>query len=108
MKMRRLIVFVTCNGSEEASQIARTLVEEKKAACANIIAGIRSIYRWQGKVHDDPEALLLIKTTDACYDALEKRIVELHSNDVPEIVAVDIAQGLPAYLEWVVENTAAS
>ena len=99
------IVLVTAGNEEEAAKIGQTVVEEKLAACANIVPRIRSIYRWKGKVHDEAESLLFLKTPTALFPALKNRIRELHSYEVPEIVAFPLAQGLPEYLAWVVAET---
>lgn len=81
--------------------MARQLVELRLAACVNILAPCLSVYQWQGKRCEENEVPLMIKTTAACYPALEATIRRLHPYELPEIVAVDIAQGLPAYLGWV-------
>ncbi len=99
------VVLVTVGDAEEALTIARTLVEEKLVACVQIIPGIRSIYRWKGDVCDEEEKLLLMKTRSALFPALQDRIRQLHSYEVPEIVSFPIAAGLPDYLNWVIENT---
>ena len=101
-----LIVFVTVPSREDGERIAEPLVGEQLAACVNILGPIRSIYRWQGEICRDDEHLLLIKTTRARYAALESRVKELHSYDVPEVVAVPIEMGSAAYLEWVRNTTA--
>ena len=99
------VVLVTAGNEEEAAKIGRTLVEEKLAACANIVPRIRSIYRWKGEVHDEAESLLLIKTPTALFPALQARVRELHSYEVPEITAFPLANGLPEYLAWVAAET---
>ena len=99
------VVMVTVGNGEEALTIARTLVEEKMVACANIVPHIRSIYRWRGEVCDEDEQLLIMKTRSELFPALQDRIRKLHSYEVPEIISVPIADGLPDYLNWVVENT---
>jgi periplasmic divalent cation tolerance protein len=100
------ILFVTVGKAEEASLIARTLVAEKLVACVNVVPQIQSIYWWKGEVCENAELLLIMKTRTALVDAVQKRVKELHSYEVPEIIAMPIAQGLPAYLGWVVESTA--
>lgn len=95
------LVFTLCPNAELARQIARQLVELRLAACVNILAPCLSVYEWQGKVCEESEVPLLIKTTAACYPVLEATIRRLHPYELPEIVAVDITQGLPAYLGWV-------
>ena len=103
----KLVVFCTCASPEEAEKIARTLVEKQLAACVNILPAVRSIYRWQGKVEDTTEVLLLIKTRQAVYPDLEKEIRKLHSYSAPEIVAIVIDRGSAAYLDWIAAETSA-
>ena len=100
-----IVVFVTCGSEEEALKIARALVEEKLAACANMISPLRSIYRWEGKTWDEKEWLLIIKTQQSTFEDLAKRVKTLHSYSVPEIIALPIVEGSPAYLTWIEENT---
>lgn len=99
-----LLVFCTCENQAEARRIARILVDERLAACANIIASVQSIYRWEGAVSEAEEAQILLKTTTDRYPALEKRIAELHSYDTPEIIATPIAAGSDRYLSWLREQ----
>lgn len=99
------VVFVTVGNAEEASKIGRTLVEEKLVACANMISSIDSIYWWKGQICQDRECLLIMKTRSSLFPVLKNRIKELHSYELPEIVAFPIEQGLPGYIEWVLENT---
>lgn len=103
--MDTLIVFVTCPDAETAVNLARSLVEERLVACGNVVTGLRSIYRWQGRVHDENEVLLLLKTTSHRYPALEARIRALHPYQVPEVLAVSPTCGLAAYLTWVDDET---
>ncbi|HEV3111866.1 MAG TPA: divalent-cation tolerance protein CutA [Candidatus Binataceae bacterium] len=100
------IVFVTTASEEEAAAIGRALVEERLAACANLVGPIRSIYRWREAVEDASEHLLLIKTRASLFAALQARVKQLHSYEVPEIIAVEIKQGSPQYLDWIGESTA--
>jgi len=100
------IVLVTAGSAEEAAAIGRTLIEERLAACANIVPGIRSIYRWKGKICDEQEFLIIIKTRTSLFEAVQKRVKELHSYEVPEIISFPVARGLPQYLEWVLAETA--
>jgi len=99
------IVLVTAGSAEEAETIGRTLVEERLGACANIVPRIRSIYRWKGKIYDEQEFLIIIKTRTSLFEAVQKRVKELHSYEVPEIISFPIALGLPQYLEWVSAET---
>lgn len=95
------LVFVTVPSRAGAEAIARALVEERLAACVNIIPGLTSVYRWQGQVHSDSETLLLAKTEAGVFPRLQERVQALHEAELPEIVAVGIEQGLPGYLDWV-------
>jgi periplasmic divalent cation tolerance protein len=99
------VVLITCGDDPEASRIARTLVEERHAACVSRVGGIRSIYRWQGAVEEATEVLLLAKTRAECVPALIARVRELHSYDVFEAVALPIAGGYPPYLDWIADGT---
>ena len=103
--METLTVITNCPDEETANAIALAVVEEKLAACVNILPRVQSIYRWQGSVESAAEIPLLIKTTADNYPALEARITTLHPYDVPEIIALPIARGLPAYLNWVATET---
>lgn len=100
------VVFVTAPSEQEGAEIGRTLVEEGLVACANIVPRIRSIYRWKHKVCDEAEVLLIMKTREELFERMRKRIRELHSYEVPEIIAVTIAEGDPDYLRWIEEVTA--
>ena len=101
-----LTVFTTWPNLETARTAARTLVEEKLAACGNIVPGVESIYRWEGKVETGAEVLVIFKTMASNYPALEARVRALHPYEVPEVLAVRVAGGLPAYLRWVEESCA--
>ena len=102
-----LLIFSTFPDPGKAREIGRTLVSERLAACVNVLAAsVESIYTWQGKLEENTEALAFIKTTRGTYPRLEARLRELHPYDVPEIIAVPLAAGLPDYLRWVVENCA--
>jgi periplasmic divalent cation tolerance protein len=100
-----LVVLVTTPTPERAAEIARVVVEERLAACGNVVPGLRSIYRWQGQVHDDPEALLVLKTTRARFEALRDRILALHPYEVPEVIALPVEAGSAAYLAWIARET---
>ena len=97
------LVLVTAGSEEEGARIARALVGEGLAACVNIVPRVRSIYRWKGEVRDEPESLLLIKTTAARLDALSDRVGRLHSYAVPETIALTLDRGRESYLDWVDE-----
>lgn len=100
-----LIVFVTAPNKDEAARIAETLVSERLAACVNIVGAVESIYRWEGQVTRDSEALLIIKTTDERYEELEQRVKELHSYTTPEVIAYKVERGSEDYLRWLREST---
>ncbi len=95
-----MVCLVTTSDVDEARHIARALVRERLAACCNIVPRVESIYRWEGEVEEETEALCIIKTTRARFGALRDRVIELHGYDVPEVIAFEIAQGSEAYLKW--------
>lgn len=95
------LVFTTCPNETVAEKIAQVLIQEKVAACVNIVPGIKSIYRWEGKVAQDTEVLLQIKSDSEHYAQLEKRIQTLHPYELPEILAVTLDTGAKAYLNWI-------
>lgn len=99
-----IIALITCGDKEQAFLIARALVEEHLAACVNVLPPIQSIYRWKGAVESAREVLLLAKTTERSFPSLRDRIVELHSYEVPEVIAVPVVAGLEAYLNWLREQ----
>jgi periplasmic divalent cation tolerance protein len=99
-----IVVYVTAGSLAEADRLARVLVEERLAACVNRIGPIQSVYRWEGKLEQSEEQLLVIKTQNKLFAALEKRVRELHSYSVPEIVALPIVDGSPDYLRWLGEQ----
>jgi len=98
--MNEIIVLGTTDTVELAKKIARELVEEKEAACVNILPGISSIYRWEGKICEDNECLLVIKSSRSKFDLIKDRIKKLHTYTTPEIIAVPIEFGDDAYLNW--------
>jgi periplasmic divalent cation tolerance protein len=100
-----LLVLTNLPDRAAAERLADTLVDRQLAACVNILAPCRSIYRWQGAVQHDEEHPMLIKTTAECYAALEQAIRAAHPYELPEIIAVPIERGLPAYLDWVAAET---
>jgi periplasmic divalent cation tolerance protein len=104
IEITHLLVYCTCPDHEAAVQLANTLVDEALAACINIVPGLTSIYHWRGKHETGSEELLMIKTTRKQYPALQARIEALHRYELPEVIAVPIHVGLPAYLNWVDES----
>ena len=101
-----LVVLVTTPTPERAAEIARAVVEERLAACGNVVPGLRSIYRWEGRVQEDAEALLVLKTTRARFDALRDRVLVLHPYEVPEVIALPVEAGSARYLAWIGAETA--
>ncbi|MGN6513640.1 MAG: divalent-cation tolerance protein CutA [Lysobacteraceae bacterium] len=102
-----LVCFCTCPDPASAERLAEALVGERLAACASLVPGVRSVYRWQGAVERADEVLLLVKTTRERLDALAARVRALHPHELPELVAVEAAGGLPAYLDWVAAESRA-
>jgi periplasmic divalent cation tolerance protein len=100
-----LVVLITAPKEEDAAAMAHALVEGRLAACVNIIRQIRSIYRWQGKIEDDQEVLMIAKTSKECFADLVDKVKELHTYTVPEIIALPIVDGFEAYLGWLKEET---
>ena len=102
-KMR--VIFVTVGSEDQAVAIARALVGERLAACVNIVGPIRSIYRWGDSVEDDREYLLIIKTRALLYMKVETRVRELHTYEVPEVLALNADRGSPPYIQWMLDST---
>jgi periplasmic divalent cation tolerance protein len=100
-----IVIFITAPQEDEATRIARSLVEARLAACVNIIKNIRSVYTWQGNVEDDSEVLMIVKTQRNLFDSVSAKVNELHSYDVPEIIALPIIDGSDDYLKWLKEST---
>lgn len=100
-----IVVLVTMGSAERAAALARTVVEERLAACVNVIAGVRSIYRWKGEVVEGGEWLLVMKARRAAFVALEARIRELHDYETPEVLALDVTLGSAPYLDWLLAET---
>lgn len=101
MKNKVIIVLCTCPDEEAGRRLATELVNSGLAACVNLSPGLTSVYRWEGKTEAAEECLMIIKSTDRAFDRLRDRIVEGHPYELPEIVAVPVTHGLPAYLDWV-------
>jgi periplasmic divalent cation tolerance protein len=99
--LTEIFVYVTAGNEAEALRIGRAVVEEQLAACANAIPGMRSLYWWEGRIQEAAETVLILKSTAALLDALAQRIQELHSYELPCVVALPIAGGNPAYLDWI-------
>jgi periplasmic divalent cation tolerance protein len=99
------VVFITAPNEEEAAGIAKALIGEKLAACVNIVKNVRSIYRWKGKIEDDAEVIMIVKTQKKLFNALCERVKKLHSYDVPEVISLPITEGSKDYLAWLIEST---
>ncbi len=99
-------VYITASSAEEAHRIGKTVVEERLAACANVIAHMQSCYWWQGKLEEDQEAVLILKTTVGQFPALLDRVKQLHSYTVPCVLALPVLEGNPDYLQWVAQEVA--
>lgn len=95
------VVFVTAPNEAAAAELVRAVVSEGLAACGTLVPGVRSIYRWKGEICEDAEVLVLFKTLASAVDALTARVVALHPYEVPEVLAVPVSAGLPAYLSWI-------
>lgn len=100
-----IVVYVTAGSPAEGDRLARALVDERLAACVNRLAPVHSVYRWEGKLEQSEEQLLIIKTHRRLFAGLEKRVRELHSYAVPEIVALPIIDGSQDYLRWLAGET---
>lgn len=98
-------LYMTAGSPQEGLRIARALVEERLVACANLLPGVTSIYRWEGRIHEDPEVALVAKTTSARVAAVTDRVRALHSYDCPCVVALPILGGNPEFLDWIRTET---
>ncbi len=100
-----MVVLITCPNRKEGEKIGQSLVSEKLAACVNIVPGLLSIFCWEGKLNKEKEVLLIVKTRNTQFSLLEKRVRQLHSYSVPEVIGLPIVKGSKAYLKWVREMT---
>ena len=100
-----VLVLTTLPNADAASELAKTVVNEKLAACANLFPAVRSVYRWQAKLQDENEVLVLLKTRQEHFERLKARILELHPYEVPEVLAIPVEQGYQAYLDWLAKET---
>ena len=103
--MEAVFAYITVASREEADRLAATLVEERLAACANLIDGMRSVYRWQGSIEQATETVVIAKTRPDLLDPLTDRVRALHSYDCPCVVGLPVLGGNPDYLEWIVSET---
>ena len=99
------VVYITCGSRDEAENIGWTLVEERLAACVNIFSGMTSMYRWENKLEQAEETVLICKTRDSLVDALEDKVKALHSYDCPCIIALPVSRGFRGYLDWIYAET---
>lgn len=102
--MRAIVVVTTVGTEEQAYLIAREIVARRQAACVNIVPGIRSIYRWKGKICKDGELLLIIKTLEGEFEGVAATIRELHSYELPEILSFSVSHGERGFLEWIADS----
>ncbi len=100
------VVISTAGTEEEGARIAKSLLERKLCACVNLVPKVRSFYRWEGAIQDDAEVLLIMKTTKEKLQRLSEHLAEIHSYNVPEVLAVAVDQGRASYLEWLAESCA--
>jgi periplasmic divalent cation tolerance protein len=99
--MQAIVVVTTVGTEEQAFQIARELVTRRQAACVNVLPGVRSVYRWKGKICKDGELLLVIKTLDSEFEGVSATIRELHRYELPEILSINVTQGEANFVEWI-------
>jgi periplasmic divalent cation tolerance protein len=100
-----LVVLTTVASAEEAVKLVRALLDRRLIACGNVLPGVRSLYRWEGKVADEQEVIVILKTKTARLEAIELAFSELHPYKVPELLALPVAAGLHRYLEWIDDET---
>jgi periplasmic divalent cation tolerance protein len=103
--MEAVFCYVTCSSRDEALAIARRLVEERLAACGNVISGMRSVYRWEGTIHEEGEVVLILKTRTTLVERVTERVKALHGYACPCIAALPVIGGNPAYLDWIFAET---
>ena len=103
-----IVVLTTVSSEDEAVRLVRTLLERRLIACGTLLPGARSLYRWEGKIADEKETLLLLKTRSARVEALQEAFRELHPYKVPELLAMSVDTGLDKYLEWINAETSLS
>ena len=98
-------VFITASSEQEGEKISSALVKERLAACVSMVTGVRSTFRWKGQISTEQEVLLIAKTRDGLFEKLKRRVLELHSYKVPEIIACPILAGFEKYLNWIEDET---
>jgi periplasmic divalent cation tolerance protein len=97
----KIVVLSTCASAEEAERLARRLIDDRLAACVNVLSPVRSFYRWKGAVEDSAEWMLVIKTTRDKFDALRAAVESAHTYELPEVIAIPVVEGSPNYLSWI-------
>jgi periplasmic divalent cation tolerance protein len=97
----KIVVLSTCASAEEAERLARRVIDDRLAACVNVLSPVRSFYRWKGQIEDSAEWLLIIKSTREKFDALRTALESAHTYEVPEVIAIPIVEGSPNYLSWI-------
>jgi len=105
MRVNEIVVFITAPNEDEAAKIATAVVEKGLAGCVTIIKNIRSIYKWEGKIEDEDEVFMIVKTRKELFKSLAGKVKELHSYSVPEIIALPIVEGSEDYLQWLQKVT---
>jgi periplasmic divalent cation tolerance protein len=103
--MDEIVILITVPSTEEGEKIGRYLVENKLAACANILPSIISIFAWEGKICQEQESLVILKSKRALFEKITEEVKKRHSYSVPEIIALSLVAGSPAYLDWIQKNT---
>ncbi|CAD98531.1 putative CutA1 divalent ion tolerance protein [Cryptosporidium parvum] len=96
-----ILIYISAPNQDEATSIAKTLVDEELCACVSIIPSVRSIYKFKGQVHDENEVMLLVKTTSQLFTTLKEKVTEIHSYELPEIIATKVVYGNENYINWV-------
>lgn len=99
-----IVSIITVGELRQAEEIAKRLVEERLAACVNILPSVRSVYRWKDRVEESTELMLIVKTEQRIFEKMKRRVLELHSYELPEIIAINISEGLESYLDWISSN----
>jgi periplasmic divalent cation tolerance protein len=97
----KIVVLSTCASAEEAERLARRVIDDRLAACVNVLSPVRSFYRWKGEIEDSAEWLLIIKSTRDKFDGLRAALESAHTYEVPEVIAIPIVEGSPNYLSWI-------
>ena len=104
----KIVVLITAKNAREGARIARHLLDKRLIACANLVPQVRSLYRWKGKIADEKECWMILKSSRELFPAIQAEVETLHSYHVPEVIALSIIEGSPNYLNWIAENVSAS